>query len=143
MDRNNAESVIKETIEYANNEIKKNRKKSRRIVIAILAFATLITAFFGSCLISYVTFDTANPFSAISGYCQIIVLDKEYVEIQKSPKIVVAQPNDDVFLNYMDSRGFTEIEDERMGAMRVFTNGEEKEFVLYSINAHCSKWCWQ
>lgn len=143
MNRNDAESVIKDTIEYANNEIKKNKERSRRIVIAVLVFAILITVLFGSCFISYVKFDTINPFSVASGYFQITVLDKEYVEIQKAPKVVLAQPNDEVFINYMEARGFTEIEEEQMGAIRVFTNGEEKEWIWYSINGHYSKWRWQ
>ena len=97
----------------------------------------------GSCFISYATFNTGNPFSAASGYLQITVLDKEYVEIQASPKVILAQPNGEVFMNYMESRGFIEIEEEQMGAIRVFTNGEEKEYVWYSINGYYSKWCWQ
>lgn len=143
MNRNDAESVIKTTIEYANNEINKNKKRSRRIIIIVIIFAILITLFFGSCFISYVTFDTRNPFSAASGFLKITVLDKDYVEIQKSPKVVLSQPNNEVFINYMESRGFTELEDEQMGAMHVFTNGKEKEWILYSINEHYSKWCWQ
>ena len=143
MNKNNAEAVIKDTIEYANNEIKKNMKRSRRIVAATLASAILITALLVSCFISYVKFNTGNPFSVASGYFQIAVLDKEYIQIQNSPKVVLAQPDNEIFVNYMKSRGFTEIEDEQMGGMRVFTNGEEKEWILYSINGHYSKWCWQ
>ena len=143
MNRNDAESVIKDTIEYANNEIKKNRERSRKIVIATLVSAALIIVLLGSCFISYAIFNTGNPFSAASGYFQITVLDKEYVEIQESPKVVLAQPNGEVFINYMASRGFTEIEEEQMGAIRVFTNGEVKEWIWYSINGNCSKWRWQ
>lgn len=143
MNRNDAESVIKDTIEYANNEIKKNKKRSRRIVVATLVSTILIVAILGSCFISYVKFNTGNPFSVVSGYFQITVLDKEYVEIQKSPKVVLAQPNGEIFINYMESRGFTEIEEEQMGAMRVFTNVEKKEWVSYSINRYYSKWYWQ
>lgn len=143
MNRNDAEFVIKDTIEYANNEIKKSKERSRRIIIATLASAILIIILLGSCFISYATFNTGNPFSVVSGYFQISVLDKEYVEIQASPKVVIAQPNGEVFTDYMESRGFTEIEEEQMGAIRVFTNGEEKEWVWYSINGNYSKWRWQ
>ena len=90
MDKNDAEVVIKETIEYANNEIKKNKDRSRRIVIAILVSAILIVALLGSCFISYSAFNTGNPFSAASGLFQITVLNKEYVVIQESPKVVIA-----------------------------------------------------
>ena len=143
MNRNDAESVIKDTIEYANNEIKKSKEKSRRIIIATLVSEVLLIIILGSCFISYATFNTLNPFSVASGYFQISVLDKEYVEIQASPKVVLAQPNGEVFIDYMDSRGFTELEEAQMGAIRVFTNGEEKEWVWYSINENYSKWRWQ
>ena len=73
MDKNDAEVVIKDTIEYANNEIKKNKDRSRRIVIATLVSAILMVALLGSCFISYSTFNTGNPFSVASGYFQITV----------------------------------------------------------------------
>ena len=65
------------------------------------------------------------------------------MEISEAPNVVLAQPDTDILINYMESRGFTEIEDEQMGAIRVFTNGEKKEWVHYSINKYCSKWYWE
>lgn len=143
MNRNDAEAVIKDTIAYANHEIKKSRERSRRIVIATIASAALLVILLGSCFLSYATFHTANPFSAASGYFQIAVLDREYAEIQAAPKVIIAQPNGEIFTDYMQSRGFTELEEEQLGAIRVFTNGEDKEWVWYSINRYYSKWCWQ
>lgn len=143
MDRNEAESVIKDTIEYANAEIKKNKKKSRNILITIIVVAVLIIALLGSSLLSYVTFNVGNPFSASIGYFQVTVLDKDYVEISEEPKVMLAQPNMNILINYMKSRGFTEVEDEQMGAILVFTNGEQKEWVHYSMNKYCSKWYWE
>ena len=143
MNRNDVESVIKETIEYANDEIKKNKKRSRRIVIATLVSAALIIILLGSCFISYSKFSTGNPFSVASGYFQITILDKEYVEIQRSPRVVLAQPSEEILINYMESRGFTEIEEEQLGAIHVFSNGEEKEWIWYSVNGYYSKWRWQ
>ena len=143
MERNEAESVIKDTIEYANEEIKKNKKKSRNILITIIVVAVLIIALLGSSLLSYVTFNVGNPFSASIGYFQVTVLDKDYVEISEEPKVMLAQPNMNILINYMKSRGFTEVEDEQMGAIRVFTNGEQKEYVHYSMNKYCSKWYWE
>lgn len=143
MERNEAESVIKDTIEYANEEIKKNKKKSRNILITIIVVAGLIIALLGSSLLSYVTFNVGNPFSASIGYFQVTVLDKDYVEISKDPKVMLAQPDTNILINYMKSRSFTEIEAEQMGAIRVFTNGEEKEWVHYSMNKYCSKWYWE
>ena len=68
---------------------------------------------------------------------------KDYIEIQRSPKVFLAQPSDTLFVEYMESRGFTEIEEERLGALRVFTNGEEKEAIMYSQNAYFAKWVWE
>ena len=141
MDRNEAESVIRDTIEYANKEIKKSKKKSRNILITTLVVAILIIALLGSSLISYVTFSVANPFSAAIGFFQIIVLDKDYVEISELPKVVLAQPNVDFLTDYMESRGFTEID--QMGAMRTYSNGETTEMILFNMNKYCSKWVWQ
>ena len=97
----------------------------------------------GSSFISYATFHTANPFVTSIGFFQIAVLDKDYVEISETPKVMLAQPNTDILIRYMKSRGFAEIEDEQMGAIRVFTNGEKKEWVHHSINKYCSKWYWE
>lgn len=118
-----------------------NRKK--RIVISAFVAVLLIVALLGSCLVSYLKFDTANPFSAASGFIQITVADKDYIEIQRSPKVILAQPDDTLFVEYMQSRGFTEIEEERMGALRVFSNGEEKEWIMYSVNGYFAKWTWE
>lgn len=118
-----------------------NRKK--HIVISAFMIVLLIAALLGSCLVSYLKFDTANPLSAASGFIQITVLDKDYVEIQGYPKVILAQPSDTLFVEYMESRGFTEIEEERLGALRVFTNGEEKEAIMYSQNAYFAKWVWE
>lgn len=143
MNRNDAESVMKDTIEYANNEIEKAKKKSRKIVVITVIAAALAIFLLGSSFASYVTFGTADPFSAASGYFQISVLDKAYVEIQTSPKVVIAQPDGELLTEYMRSRGFTEVEEEQMGGMRVFTNGVEKEWISCSMNEYFSKWCWQ
>lgn len=118
-----------------------NRKK--RITISAFAAVLLLAVLLGSSLISYLKFDTANPFSAASGFLQITAAHKDYVEIQRSPKVVLAQPGDAQLTAYMESRGFAEIEEERLGSLRVFTNGEEKEWVMYSQNGFFAKWTWQ
>ena len=143
MERNEAESVIKDTIEYANEEIKKNKKKYRNILITTIGVAILIIALLGSSFISYATFHVANPFVTSISFFQIAVLDKDYVEISETPKVMLAQPDTDILISYMKSRGFEEIEGEQMGAIRVFTNGEKKEWVHYSMNKYCSKWYWE
>lgn len=143
MNRNDPESVIKETIEYANNEIRKTKKRSRIIVIATIVSALLIIAFMGSCAVSYVTFDTTDPFTASSGLIRIRIFGEEYVEIQETPKVILAKPNRDVLIEYMAARGFTEMKDEQMGSIMVFRNGDETQRVQYYQNRWCSKWIWK
>ena len=63
------------------------------------------------------------------------------MEISESPKVVLAQPNADILTDYMESRGFTEIE--QMGAMLTYSNGDKTEMILFSMNRYCSKWVWQ
>lgn len=118
-----------------------NRKK--RIVISAFAAILLIVVLLGSCFVSYLKFDTANPFAAAGGFIQITVAGKDYVEIRHAPQVILAQPSNALFVEYMESRGFTENAEENLGGLRVFTNGEEKEWILYSQNAYFSKWTWQ
>lgn len=118
-----------------------NRKK--RIVISAFMIVLLIVALLGSCLVSYLKFDTTNPLSAASGFIQITVLNKDYVEIQDYPKVILAQPNDALFIEYMENRGFMEIEEERLGGIRVFTNGDANEWIMYSQNSYFAKWTWR
>lgn len=124
------------------NFAKKWNRKRRIVVTAFLA-VLLIVALLGSCFVSYLKFDTANPFSAASGFIQITVLDKDYVEIQGYPKVILAQPNDALFIEYMENRGFMEIEEERLGGIRVFTNGDANEWIMYSQNSFFAKWTWR
>lgn len=45
MNKTEAETVIKETVEYANNEIQKNKKKTKKLIIGIIiAFILIIAA---------------------------------------------------------------------------------------------------
>lgn len=49
MERNEAESVIKDTIEYANSEIKKNQVKNRKTIIGLISVIVcllLVASFF-------------------------------------------------------------------------------------------------
>ena len=118
-----------------------NRKK--RIVISAFAAILLLVVLLGSCFVSYLKFDTANPFAAASGFIQIVAVGEGYVEIQSSPKVIIAQPNEELFIEYMESRGFTEVEREQMGSLRYFAKDEGMEAVSYSQNAYFSKWTWE
>lgn len=59
------------------------------------------------------------------------------------PQVMLSQPDNEPLMDYKENRGFKELEAEQLGAMRVFSNGEHKEYVMYSQNAHFSKWSWK
>ena len=121
----------------------KKWNRNKRIVISAFAAVLLLVVLLGSCFVSYLKFDTANPFSAASGFIQIVAVGEDYVEIQSSPRVIIAQPNEELFIEYMESRGFTEVEREQMGSLRYFANDEGMEAVSYSQNAYFSKWTWE
>lgn len=113
--------------------------KQRKSVMAVGML--LVMLIFGSCLVSYKVFDTGNPLSAAVGFGQIMLTDKPYVTL--SSKVMLSQLDNRLLTDYMENRGFKELEAEQLGAMRVFSNGEHKEYVMYSQNAHFSKWSWK
>ena len=106
-----------------------NRK--RHIVIIFLL---------GGSLISSAKFGTANFFAAANGFVQVTAADREYVEIQRSPRVVVAQPDYELFAEYMKNRGFSEVE--QFGSQHIFSDGERTERVIYYQNTYFSKWIW-
>ena len=63
--------------------------------------------------------------------------------ISEDPKIVLAQPDERIFIDYLEGLGFTEIEEKRLGSIRVFTNGEVEESVVYRQNRFFSQWKWE
>lgn len=117
--------------------------RKNRIVISAFAVLLLIVALLGCCLVSRFKFNTLNPFSTAIGIIQITFTDTEYVEIQRSPRVVLAQPNDALLTEFMEIRGFTETADRRWGALRFFSNGAKTETVMCHQNAYFAKWIWK
>lgn len=143
---NALESVVSDTQIIDEKPLKAFVKKwnqKKRIVISAFVTVLLLAVLLGSCFISYLKFDTVNPFSAVNGFVQVVVGGEDYVEIQDSPKVIIAQPNKELFIEYMESRGFTEVEIEEMGSLYYFGNSEGIEAVFYSQNAYFSRWTWE
>lgn len=118
----------------------KGKNKKSIIIIAIV-----LTVLIGlSSFISIYKFNARNPFKVGIGIIQIFATDKEYVEIQSSPKVIIAQSNDwwETFENYISSQGYTYLEDERMGAIHFIEKDGVKEQVILSVNGYYSKWVW-
>ena len=104
----------------------------------IAAFITIL-----SMAISYAIIGVMNPFRGLSGLLYILSDKSPCAVISEDPKIVLAQPDERIFIDYMEGLGFTEIEEKRLGSIRVFTNGEAEESVVYRQNRFFSQWKWE
>ena len=111
------------------------------LIIMILAIALTLVASF----LSRMEFNTANPFSCGVGLAKILFTDTDYVEIQQSPRVILAQPENsrDLMLNVMQNEGYTFLEDETMGSMHAFEKDGIRERLFFSVNKYFSKWIWE
>lgn len=139
--------VIESAVSDAENNDEKRLKafagkinRKRHILISAFAAVLLLAVLLGCSLISSAEFGTANFFAAANGFVQVTVADREYVEIQRSPRVVVARPDYELFTEYMKNRGFSEVE--QFGSQHIFTDGENTEKVIYYQNSYFSKWLW-
>ena len=129
--------VIESAVSDAENDDEKRLKafagkinRKRHIVISAFAAVLLIIFLLGGSLI----------FAAANGFVQVTAADREYVEIQRSPRVVVARPDYELFAEYMKNRGFSEVE--QFGSQHIFSDGERTERVIYYQNSYFSKWIW-
>ncbi len=120
---------------------KKIRKLRIGIVSAVLAVLLALTASF----VSYIKFDTPNFFTAGIGLIRITLSDTQYVEIRRSPRVIIAKPQNSMqlFLDTVESEGYTYLADEQMGGMHVIEKDGKKEHVFLSANRYFSKWSWE
>lgn len=116
------------------------KKKKLKIFIAVICLLAIVTGI-GS-FISYSKFEVVNPFSTAKGLFQVIFTEKEYVVIQKYPKVIVAKPNASL-IDYMVSQGFKEDKENQLGALHRFTNDVAVQYVVYTTNKYFAKWRWQ
>jgi hypothetical protein len=113
--------------------------KTRKILALCLALIIVLSI---ASFISYSKFNVLNPFSTISGLIQIAFTDKEYIEVQNYPKVIIAKPNASL-QDYMQNLGFQEDTENQMGALHRFQNNDAVQYVMYSMNKYFSKWKWQ
>jgi len=83
--------------------------------IAVACFVILVILGAAS-FISYSKFNVINPFSTAYGLIQIVFMDKEYIEIQRYPRVIVAKPSASL-QDYMKNLGFLEDVENQMGAL--------------------------
>lgn len=116
--------------------MEKKMRRSMWICLALI-FVLGIASF-----ISYSSFNVINPFVTTSGLAQIFLTDKDYVQIQEYPKVILAKPNFSLQV-YMEGLGFQEDIENQMGALYRFNNDVSSQYIRYSRNRHFSKWIWQ
>jgi len=109
------------------------------LAIIIIAFA-LISSF-----LSYMKLEVANPLASGLGLAKILFTDTEYVEVQDSPRVILAKPDNayDLLIRVMQEEGYTHVEEETMGSMQVFEKDSRKERMFFSVNKVFSKWIWE
>jgi len=112
---------------------------SKKIISVSIALLIVLVI---SSFISYSKFSVINPFSTAYGLIQVVFMEKDYVVIQRSPKVIVAKPNTSLS-EYMKSLGFVEDKESRMGSLHRFYNEDSVQYVMYSTNMYFSKWIWQ
>jgi len=110
-------------------------------IIIVGSFLLMFIAGTGA-FISYSKFNVINPISTAKGLLQVVFTEKEYVEIQKYPRVIIAKPSASL-REYMESKGFQEDKENRMGALQIFRNNDSVQYVMFSTNKYFSKWIWQ
>lgn len=116
----------------------------------IIIVATGVVILLSATIFSIAKFNVWNPFSSCFGMLEILFTDKEYTVVQNIPNRVIFSKTGDTsdktsgqYLDeYMESRGFYFVPEEQMGGMLVYSNGIEKEHILFSANKYYSKWEW-
>ena len=112
--------------------------RHRKLLLVVLAVVLIYGA---AAFASYAKFRVADPISATTGLTQILFTEKEYAEIQDDPKVILAKPEASLD-DYMEEQGMTRADDEQMGAILVFRDGDYREYVQYSVNGYFSRWSW-
>jgi len=110
-----------------------------KILIVVIVLIALIGI--GS-FISFSKFGVSNPFSTANGLFQVVYTEKEFIEIQKYPKVIVSKPNVSL-QDYMQNKGFQEDVENQSGALHIFHNNDISQYVRISTNKYFSKWRWQ
>lgn len=112
---------------------------------------TILVILIGAMIFSILAYDVINPVSCFGGMFEVIFTNKNYTVVQNFPKKVMLSKSTNIYGKtakqlldeYMQSRNFVEIEEERLGGILVYTNGEIKEKIGFSVNGYFSKWEWE
>lgn len=108
-------------------------------------FAGSVAALIIIVLISFVSFEKLGTFNFIRagiGFAQIQLTDIEYVEIQKSPRVVLtkSENNRKIFTEMIENEGYEYVE--QMGSSHIIENGDESEQIISNYNGYFTRWTW-
>lgn len=120
------------------------RKRTKTMLI-IIVFLLIFNV--SSITISYSIFKVYNPLAAINGLAQVALMEKEYVQIQKYPKVIIADPNTSLE-DFMHKSGYIEtVIDDPMGVhdrrLHEFQLAEHQIYILQISCKYYSIWQWR
>lgn len=117
------------------------KSKKVKIIVSLICIVVLIAA---ASLVSVAKFNTANSIAVAISAAKLYFTDAEYVEIQKSPRIIISEKGDmKGFLEVLEKEGYTHLEDEQMGSLHVVEKNGQKELISSKTNGYYSLWTWQ
>ena len=120
--------------------------KTKKKVAATLAVIVCICLIAASMFVSYVKFNSVNLPRIMYAMAAVSIGNDDYVVIRENyKKVIIADPNDpDIYHKYLESIGYTELEEEQMGALHTIEKNGEKELVeLSSVFGYYRLWVWQ
>ncbi|MEG0570586.1 MAG: hypothetical protein RR497_02965 [Oscillospiraceae bacterium] len=128
-----------------NTMVEKHSKKIKKVRIAIISVVLIAILTITASLFSMAKFKTANFVASGLGVIRVMASDTKYVQIQSNPRIIIAKPDNamKLFLETIESEGYTLLEDEQMGSMYTIEKDGIKESVSFSVNSYFSKWIWK
>ena len=116
--------------------------KKKKTAIAVIVCVCLIAS---AMLVSFIKFNSVNLPKIIYAVAAVSSGNEDYVVIRGNyKKVIIAASNDpDTFYKYLESNGYTELEEEQMGSMHVIEKDGKKEVVELSANGYYRLWNWQ
>ena len=102
-----------------------DKKMKKMLRKTQLIFTSIIIVGFASFL-SYSKFSVVNPFASLAGVIKVTFLNENFVEVQKSPKVIFFNPDYGIE-RAMEDHGYTFLADEKMGSLMVFERNNVRE----------------
>ena len=115
--------------------------EARRVSLMVAAIGAALVLGAGATACCYAC-GVANPLAAAGGLFQVTCTGVSYTKVQDYPQVMVAKPGTSL-TDYMAAEGYHEVEEQRMGSLRFFTNGDHWEMIHATENRFFARWRWQ